>query len=88
MGDLLHPNGSLCSGPRGPVAPAALALQTQRPLWRDHRRVLTGAAPHQVTESKRTGEHRERADGQRAEPVHTCGERGGGRPASPGSAQL
>lgn len=68
LGDLLRPDGDLCRGPHHPAARAAAALQVQRPLWGDHRRVLAGAASHQVTERERTSEHIERT-----QPIHSCG---------------
>lgn len=85
MGDLLRPDRSVRGGPHHPAAAAPPALQTQRPLRGDHGRVVAGAAPHQVTERKRAGE---RAEGQRAEPVHARREGGGGRPTATCSAQL
>lgn len=85
MGDLLRADGGVRSGPPHPPAPADPALQTQRPLRRDHGRVLARPPPHQVTERNWTGEQ---AGGQRAEPVHSCGEGGEGRPAPTGDTQL
>lgn len=81
MGDLLHPDGGLRLGPHHPVAPAGPAPPTQRPLRGDNRRVLAGPPPHQVTEGKWTGGQGERAGEQRAEPIHSGGERGEARPA-------
>lgn len=53
LGHLLHSHGGLCLGPPHPAALTRPALPTSRPLWRDHRRVLAGPPPHQVTNGKR-----------------------------------
>lgn len=76
MGDLLRPDGGLRRGPHHAAAPAGPALP-QEPLRGDHRRVLPGPPPHQVTEGKRRGGGGKR----RAESTRGGAERGGARPA-------
>lgn len=67
MDDIVRLDGSLCTGPHRPAAHADRALQTEKPVWRDHGRVLAGPTPHQMTQREKTGE---RTVGQRAERVH------------------
>lgn len=53
VGHLLRPDGRVRPGAGGSTAAASAALPAARPRRRDHRRVLAGASPHQVTERRR-----------------------------------